>query len=83
MKIDLSSASNEDTTCWWRALAVLQICLMMDLVEVNVFQRRHRYRARQARVTNRYVHCFEGWMGKEERTSERANEHENAGEGCP
>ncbi len=66
MKIDLSLVSNEDTTCWQRALAALQICLMMDLEEVNVFQRRHRYRARQARITNRYVHCLEGCMGKEE-----------------
>ncbi len=40
MKIDLSLASNENATCWQRALAALQICLMMDLEEVNVFQRR-------------------------------------------
>lgn len=66
MKIDLSSASNEDATCWQRALAVLQICLMMDLEEVNVFQRRRCYRARKACVTKRYVHCLEGCMGKEE-----------------
>ncbi len=74
MKIDLSLASVEDT-CWQRALAVLQICLMMDLEEdknrLMCSTETSPLEVRQVHVMNRYVRCFEGCMGKEEHTGDK------------
>ncbi len=73
MKIDLSSASNEKT-CWWRALAALQICLMMDLEEdknqLMCSRETSPLEVRQVQVMNRYIYCLEGCMGKEEHVND-------------
>ncbi len=80
MKIDLSLANVEDT-CWQRALAMLQMCLMMDLEEdkdrLMCSTEMSPLEVRQVHVMNRYVCCLEGCMGRKsmQTTSEGVGKH--------